>query len=106
MEVNGALTHADRPRAAQSGPQTLRQAAYAVLEEGQIETTGSRIVEGILVSLILANVAAVALESVPSIANGYQRFFRAFELISIAAYTAEYVARVWSSLEDPRIAER
>src|SRR5207248_1942066 len=33
-------------------------------------------------------------------------FFRTFELISIAAYTVEYVARLWSSLEDPRIAAR
>ncbi|HLY07233.1 MAG TPA: cyclic nucleotide-gated ion channel [Rhizomicrobium sp.] len=89
-----------------SAPQTFRQAAYTVLEEGQLETTGSRIVEGVLVSLILANVAAVALESVPSIANRYQGFFQTFELFSIAAYTIEYTARVWSSLEDPRIAAR
>lgn len=103
MELDGALSHSERQQAA---PQTFRQAAYTVLEEGQMETTGSRIVEGLLVGLILANVAAVALESIPSIAIPYQRFFRAFELVSIAAYTIEYVTRVWSSLEDPRIAAR
>lgn len=106
MELDGALGHPERRRPAEDARQSFRQAAYTVLEEGQIDTPGSRIVEGILVTLIIANVAAVALESVPSIASRYQGFFRAFELISIAAYTIEYVARVWSSLEDPRIAAR
>lgn len=71
-----------------------------------METTGSRIVEGVLVALIIANVAAVALETVPFIAHRYQSFFRVFENFSIAAYTIEYLARVWSSMEDPRIAAR
>lgn len=106
MELDGALIQPGRHRPIQNPPRTFRQAAYAVLEEGQIETTGSRIVEGILVSLIIANVAAVALESVLSIYNRFQGFFRTFELISIGAYTLEYLARVWSSLEDPRIAAR
>jgi len=106
LELDGALAHPEHHRPAQSELRTFRQAAYTVLEEGQIETTGSRIIEGILVGLILANVAAVALESVPSIYHRYQGFFRSFELVSIAAYTIEYVARVWSSLEDPRIAVR
>ena len=84
--------------------QSFRQATYSVLEEGQMETAGSRIVEGLVVTLIIANVVAVALETVPSIDRPYQRFFTAFEYFSIAAYTIEYIARVWSSVEDPRIA--
>jgi voltage-gated potassium channel len=106
VELDGALTHSGRNRPAENTRQSFRLATYTVLEEGQIDTTGSRIVEGILVSLILANVAAVALESVPSIASQYRGFFRTFELVSVAAYTIEYVARVWSSLEDPRIGAR
>jgi voltage-gated potassium channel len=100
------LTHSERHRSAENARQTFRQATYTLLEEGQIESTGSRIVEGLLVTLIIANVAAVALETVPFIAHRYQGFFRTFELFSIAAYTIEYVTRVWSSLEDPRIAAR
>jgi len=106
LDLDGAFTHHERHRPAQNAPQTLRQATYTVLEEGQIDTPGSRIIEGILVTLIIANVAAVALESIPSILSRYQPFFRAFEDFSIAAYTIEYAARVWSSLEDPRIAAR
>jgi len=107
LELEGTLTNLGRARpACHPPPQTFRQAAYTVLEEGQMETIGSRIVEGLLVSLIIANVAAVALETVPTIAAQYQRFFRAFEYFSIGAYTIEYVTRVWSSIEDPRIAAR
>ena len=106
MEVDRALTHSERTRSAPLPPETFRQATYAVLEEGQIESTASRIVEGLLVTLIIANVAAVALETVPYIKSHYEAFFRAFEVFSIAAYTIEYTARVWSSVEDPRIAAR
>lgn len=104
MDFDGAVTQTRH--SADQSPQSFRQATYSVLEEGQVETTGSRIVEGVLVTLILANVAAVALETVPVIARHYQRFFHDFEYISIAAYTIEYIARVWSSIEDPRIAAR
>lgn len=85
---------------------TLRQSTYAVLEEGQIESLASRIVEGFLIVLIVANVAAIALETVPFIYQRYHSFFRTFEILSIGAYTLEYTLRVWSSIEDPRVAAR
>ncbi|HEX4078980.1 MAG TPA: cyclic nucleotide-gated ion channel [Rhizomicrobium sp.] len=82
----------------------MRQLTFAVLEEGQIESFGSRLVEGLLIALIVANVAAVALETVPSIYLRFRTLFTDFEYFSVAAYTIEYSARVWSSVEDPRIA--
>jgi voltage-gated potassium channel len=84
----------------------LRQWVYAVLEEGQLETVLSRIVETLLITLIIANVTAVALETVPSIYAPYRAYFTAFERFSVGAYTIEYVLRVWSSIEDPRVAAR
>ncbi|HEY5047238.1 MAG TPA: cyclic nucleotide-gated ion channel [Rhizomicrobium sp.] len=93
-------------RAAQAHATSLRQWAYTILEEGQLETLLSRVVEAFLVALIIANVAAVALETVPSIYAPYHAYFLDFERFSIAAYTAEYAVRLWSSLEDPRVAAR
>ena len=81
-----------------------RQWTYAVLEEGQLEGLAGRVVEFFLVALIVANVVAVALESIPSLNAQYRTFFATFEEISLATYTLEYVARLWSSVEDPRIA--
>lgn len=91
------------PALAAHGP---RQWTYTVLEEGQLEGTFSRVVEALLIALIIANVTAVALETVPSIYARFHGLFTGFEKFSIAAYTAEYIARIWSSLEDPRISAR
>ncbi|MGH6876351.1 MAG: cyclic nucleotide-gated ion channel [Rhizomicrobium sp.] len=85
---------------------TLRQWAYSVLEEGQLETFASRVVEGFLIALILSNVVAVALETIPSLYQRYRSLFHGFEMFSVAAFTVEYCIRVWSSVEDPRIAAR
>ena len=91
----------DAPKA-----QTFRQWTYTVLEEGQLEGTLSRVVDALLISLIIANVAAVALETVPWIYARFHTEFSEFERFSVAAYTIEYLARIWSSVEDPRVNAR
>lgn len=83
-----------------------RQWAHTVLEEGQIDTLLGRVIEALLILLIVANVAAVALESIPAFYARFRVQFSAFEQVSLFAYGLEYVARVWSSVEDPRIAVR
>lgn len=102
-EKNSSRT--PRPPAA-AGSLTVRQWVYSVLEEGQMETFASRIVEGLLVALIVSNVLAVALETVHPLYLRNLRFFNDFEYFSVGAYTLEYALRVWSSVEDPRIAAR
>lgn len=52
-----------------------------------------------MIALILANVAAVALETVPSLWAQYQRAFQLFDTMSVGIFTAEYALRVWSSAE-------
>jgi len=84
----------------------IRAWTYALLEEGDLTSTLSRIVEALLILLIIANVAAVALETIPSYSARYHDLFASFEKISVAAYTVEYLLRIWSSIEDPRIAAR
>ena len=96
----------ERQAVSPAAPQNIRQSTYAILEEGQLEGWGSRLVEGALITLIVANVAAVALETVPAIYQHFRGFFRGFELFSIGAYTIEYATRIWSSIEDPRVAAR
>ncbi|HEY5238898.1 MAG TPA: cyclic nucleotide-gated ion channel [Rhizomicrobium sp.] len=93
-------------RAGEAERPTVRQWAYAVLEEGQLEGAFSRTIEALLILLIIANVAAVALETISPIYARYHAFFSAFEHFSVGAYTVEYLVRLWSSVEDPRIAAR
>jgi voltage-gated potassium channel len=48
----------------------------------------------------------VALETIPSIYTPFARLFKVFEEFSLAIYTVEYVARIWSAVEDPRVVAR
>jgi voltage-gated potassium channel len=79
---------------------------FALLEEGELSSTLGRVAQTLLIALIIANVVAVALETIPSVYARWHDFFAGFEKFSIGAYTVEYILRLWSSMEDPRIAAR
>lgn len=51
--------------------------------------------------LIAANVAAVMLETVDTLQASYGSFFYWFEIFSVVVFTIEYIARIWSAVEDP-----
>jgi len=65
-------------------------------------TKWDKIINGFIITLIILNVTAVMLETVPSIHDPHAEFFRIFDLISVIIFTIEYVLRVWSSNHDPR----
>ena len=46
-------------------------------------------------ALITVNVAAVVLESVPSLAPQYVVVFVVIEIVSLVVFTVEYAARIW-----------
>ncbi len=78
----------------------IRRRVHALLDPGDAEEEPlGRWVDGILVALILANVAAVVLESVGHLNTRYHAAFAAFDTFSIAVFTVEYVARVWTVVE-------
>ncbi|HEX8394808.1 MAG TPA: ion transporter [Longimicrobium sp.] len=54
-----------------------------------------------IMALIAANVLAVVLHSVPELEARFGREFHAFEVFSVAVFAAEYLARLWSCVEDP-----
>jgi len=88
------------PDATLSARQRLRRRTYLVLEER--ESRLSVLVNGAIMLLIVANVAAIVLESVPRLEARYDWFFEGFERLSVAVFTIEYLARVWACVEDPR----
>ncbi|MFY8274312.1 ion transporter [Pseudoalteromonas sp. SSDWG2] len=55
--------------------------------------------DSFLMILIFANVIAIVIESVPHIAQKHYHFFIYFELVSVAIFTVEYLARVWTSVD-------
>jgi voltage-gated potassium channel len=73
-----------------------------VVEAARPGDRASRVFDVFIVGLIALNVAAVVLESVAKLEARYRGAFFAFELASVAVFTLEYLARVWSAPTDPR----
>jgi voltage-gated potassium channel len=66
-------------------------------------SAGSR-VNGALATLILVNILAVALESVPSINARLGGVLTLVERFSVAVFSVEYLLRVWVCVESPKYA--
>ncbi len=77
----------------------LRRRVYQVLEQGPVGDRLSITVDRALVALILINLLAVALESVPSLREPYQPLFWVIEYFSLVAFSAEYALRLWVAVE-------
>jgi voltage-gated potassium channel len=78
---------------------TLRRTVFRVLETAKDHDTASRVVDVVLILLIAASVGAVILESMPSFERKYAESLAIFEGITVAAFSIEYLLRVWSSVE-------
>src|SRR5688572_22012448 len=72
----------------------LRARTFAILDGSPNVGPLGRALGIALLALILANVAATVLETVPSLGERHAGAFLAFERVSIAVFTAEYLLRV------------
>lgn len=84
----------------------LRKRTAALLEQDYHTDRLGRIVNVSLIVLILLNVIAIILGSVNAIHARYERGLWFFEAFSVLTFTAEYFARVWSSIDLEDIADR
>jgi len=82
----------------------FRRRTYEILELAQPGDKASATFDVFIITLILLNVIAVIVESLPEIkASETASFcFMLFECFSVAVFTVEYVLRVWSAVEDTR----
>src|SRR5260370_35579618 len=78
----------------------LKRRLAEVLEE-QVGDRPGRIVGRLIVLLILVNLAAVTLESVPNLAARYGMLFSTIEIASLLVFTVEYLVRIWVAGEQP-----
>lgn len=67
-----------------------------------------KIINVFIVGLIILNVVAVMLETIPSIEKNHvlMRFFHYFDWVSVIIFTIEYVLRVWSSNHEEKYKHR
>jgi voltage-gated potassium channel len=83
-----------RPRVGQ-----IRRRVYDLIEHGPVGERSQRVVSRLLIALIVINLAAVTLESVPQYEHAYAHVFLAIEISSLVVFTAEYLLRVWVAVE-------
>jgi voltage-gated potassium channel len=74
----------------------LRRRTYEVLEKAGAGDRLSAVVDLTVTAVIVANIAAVVLESFSGMYDRYRRWFDLVELVSVALFTVEYVLRLWT----------
>lgn len=72
-----------------------RRRTYEILEEGTAGDVVSIAVDRALIMLIVVNVTAVVLETVPEIGTAHAGTFLLIEYVSVAFFTIEYGLRLW-----------
>ena len=82
-----------------------RNRIYQILEFTDPDDRTSRFVSFGIVGLIIVNVLAIVLESIPSLYEAYEKTFFRLEIVSCTIFILEYVLRVWASVEDPETIE-
>jgi voltage-gated potassium channel len=78
----------------------LRRRVHEILDQTVDNDPIARLVGTGLIVLIVANVAAVILESEPWLDPTYVSWLHTFEVVSILIFTAEYLLRIWSAVEN------
>lgn len=79
----------------------LRKRTAQLLEAHRPDDPAGRLVDILLITLILANVAIIIVETVDWVYTAYADQFLAFEIFSVGVFTVEYILRLWSAVDTP-----
>jgi voltage-gated potassium channel len=74
-----------------------KKMVYQLLHPNEGATRWDKIINSFLVILIILNVIAVMLETVPAIHEPRKQLFRDFDIFSVAIFSVEYLLRLWSA---------
>jgi voltage-gated potassium channel len=80
------------------GHRDWRKRIYALLDQAPGSRAGL-LVDRLLIGVILVNLLAIALESVPSLALEDHAIFLAIEYVCLFVFTVEYALRIWVAAE-------
>jgi voltage-gated potassium channel len=78
---------------------TLRKRTAQLLEYGHNDDRASQVLNLLLIALIALNVVATFMATVEPLHQRHEQAFFYFELFSVLVFTLEYLARVWSSID-------
>lgn len=79
---------------------TRRRRIYHLLEVAHENDYASKFVDVLLIILIVLNVIAVVIETLPSLQGRYEQSFLIFDYFSAIVFAIEYGFRVWVCVED------
>ncbi|MDX1737501.1 MAG: cyclic nucleotide-gated ion channel [Alphaproteobacteria bacterium] len=83
----------------------IRKKLFYLLEGwGQASSLG-RFTDAFLVCLIVINIVAVTVSSIPEYHDRYFGLWMTIEVVSLIIFTVEYFARIWVCIEAPDLAE-
>ena len=83
---------------------SIKRRVHEILEVASEGDRASRIFDVFILGLIVANVLATVCETVDDLHRRFRWEFATFEIASIAIFSVEYVARLWSVTSSPRFA--
>jgi voltage-gated potassium channel len=78
-----------------------RRRIYEVMEEGAIGDPVGNVLNKVIVTLILVNLAVVVLQSEPELDRMFGFWFDLIEFVSLVVFTVEYALRLWVAVEHP-----
>ena len=79
----------------------VKRRAYEIVEPTPEGDRASHLFDIAILTLISFNLLAIALETIATLAEQAGGAFLVFEIVSVAIFTAEYLARVWVCTEGP-----
>ncbi len=82
----------------------VKRRAYEIVEPTPEGDRASHLFDIAILTLISLNLLAIALETIAPLAERAGGAFLVFEIVSVAIFTVEYLARVWVCTEDPEYA--
>jgi voltage-gated potassium channel len=85
-------------------PGVTKERVYEILSIRDPGDTATRLANGFLIVLLLANVAAFFLQTFEDISARHAYAFQSLEAFSVAIFTVEYALRVWVADLDPMYA--
>lgn len=83
----------------------FRRRVYEIVETADPDDRSSQIFDVFIITLICLNVVAFVLSTMPSLEARVADVFWYFEVFSVAVFTAEYAARIWSCTAAPAYEE-
>lgn len=78
-----------------------RRRIYEIIEVGRGDDLASSLFDAGIVALILLNIAAFVVGTVPAVQARWGSWLTAFEVFSVAVFTIEYGLRLWTAVEIP-----